>query len=164
MGFLDRLTEVLGLRKKECNVLVVGLDNSGKSTLLNHFKPEENQVHTSIGRWESINIISSPFFRTPTLCQLLGLMLKNSKVSLSECCESASYHLHCSLCLVLSTPAHLHSCTNVHLYICTSALLYSGTLHYTKQNLSRILLGVLTSVHIDLLVIFQILPDFSWVV
>ena len=45
MGFLDRLSEVLGIRKKECNVLVVGLDNSGKSTLLNHFKPEENQVH-----------------------------------------------------------------------------------------------------------------------
>ena len=44
MGFLDRLSEVLGIRKKECNVLVVGLDNSGKSTLLNHFKPEENQV------------------------------------------------------------------------------------------------------------------------
>ena len=43
MGFLDRLTSVLGLRKKECNVLVVGLDNSGKSTLLNHFKPEEQQ-------------------------------------------------------------------------------------------------------------------------
>ena len=44
MGFLDRLTSMLGLRKKECNVLVVGLDNSGKSTLLNHFKPEEYQV------------------------------------------------------------------------------------------------------------------------
>ena len=43
MGFLDRLSTVLGLRKKECNVLVVGLDNSGKSTLLNHFKPEEQQ-------------------------------------------------------------------------------------------------------------------------
>lgn len=43
MGFLDRLSSVLGLRKKECNVLVVGLDNSGKSTLLNHFKPEEQQ-------------------------------------------------------------------------------------------------------------------------
>ena len=43
MGFLDRLSSMLGLRKKECNVLVVGLDNSGKSTLLNHFKPEEFQ-------------------------------------------------------------------------------------------------------------------------
>ena len=29
MGFLDRLTQMLGIRKKEANVLVVGLDNSG---------------------------------------------------------------------------------------------------------------------------------------
>ena len=57
MGFLDKLVSVLGLRKKEANVLVVGLDNSGlpsinfkatrvfagKSTLLNHFKPEQEQ-------------------------------------------------------------------------------------------------------------------------
>ena len=41
MGLLDKLTNILGIRKKECNVLVVGLDNSGKSTVLNHFKPEE---------------------------------------------------------------------------------------------------------------------------
>ncbi len=43
MGLWDRLAGVLGLRKRECNLLVVGLDNSGKSTVLNHFKPEENQ-------------------------------------------------------------------------------------------------------------------------
>ena len=74
MGFLDKLVSALGLRKKEANVLVVGLDNSGfffnilksnhycakkgdhiitgspelfllsgKSTLLNHFKPEQEQ-------------------------------------------------------------------------------------------------------------------------
>ena len=41
MGLFDKLTNILGIRKKECNVLVVGLDNSGKSTVLNHFKPEE---------------------------------------------------------------------------------------------------------------------------
>ena len=44
MGFFDKLVSVLGLRKKECNVLVVGLDNSGKSTVLNHFKPEEHRT------------------------------------------------------------------------------------------------------------------------
>jgi len=44
MGFFDKLVSVLGLRKKECNVLVVGLDNSGKSTVLNHFKPEEQRT------------------------------------------------------------------------------------------------------------------------
>ena len=43
MGLLDKLTNILGIRKKECNVLVVGLDNSGKSTVLNHFKPEETK-------------------------------------------------------------------------------------------------------------------------
>lgn len=44
MGFFDRLVNFLGLKKKECNVLIVGLDNSGKTTLLNHFKPEEQRV------------------------------------------------------------------------------------------------------------------------
>ena len=43
MGFLDRLANFLGLRKAEASVIVVGLDNSGKSTLLNHFKPEEEK-------------------------------------------------------------------------------------------------------------------------
>ena len=47
MGFFDKLASLLGLKKTECNVLVVGLDNSGKSTVLNHFKPEEEK-HTDI--------------------------------------------------------------------------------------------------------------------
>ena len=47
MGLFDKLANILGIRKKECNVLVVGLDNSGKSTVLNHFKPEE-QKHAEI--------------------------------------------------------------------------------------------------------------------
>ncbi|CAG7833004.1 unnamed protein product [Allacma fusca] len=41
MGFFDKLVGFLGWRKREVNVLVAGLDNSGKSTLLNHFKPDE---------------------------------------------------------------------------------------------------------------------------
>lgn len=47
MGLFDKLANVLGIRKREVNVLVVGLDNSGKSTVLNHFKPEENK-HSDI--------------------------------------------------------------------------------------------------------------------
>ncbi|XP_033224861.1 ADP-ribosylation factor-like protein 6 isoform X1 [Belonocnema kinseyi] len=43
MGFFDRLANLLGLRKKEVNVLVVGLNNSGKSTVINHFKREEDR-------------------------------------------------------------------------------------------------------------------------
>nr|XP_040579296.1 ADP-ribosylation factor-like protein 6 isoform X2 [Lepeophtheirus salmonis] len=52
MKFLERLTNFLGIKKKECNVLIVGLDNSGKSTVLNHFKPEEfreNNIVPTVG-------------------------------------------------------------------------------------------------------------------
>ena len=33
----------MGFKKKDVNILVIGLDNSGKSTILNHFKPEEDK-------------------------------------------------------------------------------------------------------------------------
>jgi ADP-ribosylation factor-like protein 6 len=36
MGFLTRIGEALGLIKTEAEVLVVGLDNSGKTTLIHH--------------------------------------------------------------------------------------------------------------------------------
>lgn len=45
MGFFDTLAQWLGIRKKEVNVLVVGLDNSGKTTIINHFKPNEAKNH-----------------------------------------------------------------------------------------------------------------------
>ena len=43
MGLFDKLAYSFGLKKREANVLVVGLDNAGKSTVLNHFKPEEQR-------------------------------------------------------------------------------------------------------------------------
>ncbi|KAJ8401749.1 hypothetical protein AAFF_G00377200 [Aldrovandia affinis] len=39
MGLFDRLASCLGIKKKEVNVLCVGLDNSGKSTMINQLKP-----------------------------------------------------------------------------------------------------------------------------
>lgn len=44
MGFFDKLAYSLGLKKREANILVVGLDNAGKSTVLNHFKPEDQRT------------------------------------------------------------------------------------------------------------------------
>lgn len=41
MGFLDRFAKWLGIKKAEANILVVGLDNSGKTTILNQLKTEE---------------------------------------------------------------------------------------------------------------------------
>ena len=43
MGFLSKLAEWLGMKKKEANVVVVGLDNSGKSTIINKLKPDDIQ-------------------------------------------------------------------------------------------------------------------------
>lgn len=43
MGLLDSLIEWLGFGRREVNVLVVGLDNSGKSSLLNYLRPREAQ-------------------------------------------------------------------------------------------------------------------------
>uniref|UniRef100_A0A8C1ZC32 ADP-ribosylation factor-like protein 6 n=1 Tax=Cyprinus carpio TaxID=7962 RepID=A0A8C1ZC32_CYPCA len=39
MGLFDRLAGWLGLKKKEVNVLCLGLDNSGKTTIINQLKP-----------------------------------------------------------------------------------------------------------------------------
>ncbi|XP_059895593.1 ADP-ribosylation factor-like protein 6 isoform X1 [Gadus macrocephalus] len=44
MGLLDKLSLWLGIRKKEVNVLCLGLDNSGKTTIINHLKPTNTQA------------------------------------------------------------------------------------------------------------------------
>ncbi|XP_034042302.1 ADP-ribosylation factor-like protein 6 isoform X2 [Thalassophryne amazonica] len=44
MGLLDKLSCWLGLRKKEVNVLCLGLDNSGKTTIINQLKPANMQA------------------------------------------------------------------------------------------------------------------------
>nr|XP_027205074.1 ADP-ribosylation factor-like protein 6 [Dermatophagoides pteronyssinus] len=43
-SFFGRFLTILGLKRREANVLVVGLDNSGKSTILNYLKRKEDQV------------------------------------------------------------------------------------------------------------------------
>ncbi|DAZ97649.1 TPA: hypothetical protein N0F65_003967 [Lagenidium giganteum] len=43
MGMFKQLTNALGIKKTEVRILVVGLDNSGKTTLINHLKPKKSQ-------------------------------------------------------------------------------------------------------------------------
>ncbi|CAJ1079910.1 ADP-ribosylation factor-like protein 6 [Xyrichtys novacula] len=45
MGLLDKLSGWLGLKKKEVNVLCLGLDNSGKTTIINQLKPANKSNH-----------------------------------------------------------------------------------------------------------------------
>uniref|UniRef100_A0A7S1CCX3 ADP-ribosylation factor-like protein 6 n=1 Tax=Bicosoecida sp. CB-2014 TaxID=1486930 RepID=A0A7S1CCX3_9STRA len=45
MGLFKRLAQALGLSKRECKILVVGLDNSGKTTLINRLKPKKSSSY-----------------------------------------------------------------------------------------------------------------------
>lgn len=38
MGWFDKFIKALGMRKVQVNILIVGLNNSGKSTIVSHFK------------------------------------------------------------------------------------------------------------------------------
>lgn len=52
MGLLDKLSSWLGLRKKEVNVLCLGLDNSGKTTIINQLKPSNVSPLPWIFAWK----------------------------------------------------------------------------------------------------------------
>lgn len=44
MGLFKMLTNALGIKKTQVRILIVGLDNSGKTTLVNHLKPKKSQA------------------------------------------------------------------------------------------------------------------------
>lgn len=48
MGLLDKLSIWLGRGQTEVTVLVLGLDNSGKSTLLNALRPPEQRASNTV--------------------------------------------------------------------------------------------------------------------
>lgn len=43
MGLFDKLATMLKVRKEQVNILVIGLNNSGKSTIVNHFKEADEK-------------------------------------------------------------------------------------------------------------------------
>lgn len=43
MGLFDKLATMLKVKKEQVNILVVGLNNSGKSTIVNHFKDTDER-------------------------------------------------------------------------------------------------------------------------
>ncbi|XP_057293952.1 ADP-ribosylation factor-like protein 6 [Hydractinia symbiolongicarpus] len=44
MGFLDKLSSIFGVKKREASILCLGLDNSGKTTIINKLKPDKSQT------------------------------------------------------------------------------------------------------------------------
>ena len=43
MGLIDKLLKIFGVKKESAKVVCVGLDNSGKTTLLNKLKKDKEQ-------------------------------------------------------------------------------------------------------------------------
>jgi GTPase SAR1 family protein len=41
MGLFEMISSAFGLNRKEARILVIGLDNSGKTTLIHHLKPKK---------------------------------------------------------------------------------------------------------------------------
>jgi GTPase SAR1 family protein len=48
MGIFNIIAKAFGFSKKEAKVLVIGLDNSGKTTLINHMKPDKVIIYINI--------------------------------------------------------------------------------------------------------------------
>lgn len=48
MGLLDKLSNFLSSKRRDVNVLVVGLDNSGKTSIINHLKPNDSKLQTIV--------------------------------------------------------------------------------------------------------------------
>lgn len=81
MGVLDSVMRFFGLKKKEVKVLCVGLDNSGKTTIINWFKPAEvksiirtydvNQAYKNSLEMPLSTVLSNFFVRAPhnSMCQ-----------------------------------------------------------------------------------------------
>ena len=74
MGLFDRIGKILKVKKEQVNILVVGLNNSGKSTIVNHFKnPDERSsiIVPTVGF--SVERFQSEFKRS---CMVAKLNLK----------------------------------------------------------------------------------------
>ena len=77
MGFLETLATWLSLKRKEAYVLCVGLDNSGKSTIINKLKPA--QVCPKISRLDLSNTYCK--VNRPNLGQALIWVASNKSVN-----------------------------------------------------------------------------------
>ena len=91
MGLLDSLATWLGLKQKQAKVICVGLDNSGKSTVINHLKPETVDCHCitaslhhcRVHAGVACNIIITTFSHE-------NILSNSAHISLCDCCTKHS--------------------------------------------------------------------------
>ncbi|CAM9640323.1 unnamed protein product, partial [Discosporangium mesarthrocarpum] len=70
MGLFTKLAKAMGITRGQMRILVIGLDNSGKSTLINHIKPSQVRSSCRVARngvTEKLGAYTSPFEATPTV-------------------------------------------------------------------------------------------------
>lgn len=71
MGLFDKLVKALGMKKLQVNILIVGLNNAGKSTIISHFKnPEVMSMITVPTIGFSIEQFESKFLSCTTYCDI----------------------------------------------------------------------------------------------
>ena len=80
MGLFDIISDALGFKKREAKILVIGLDNSGKTTLINHLKPKKVciTVYVYISYVKGDVIQASTFEVTPTVGFQVEELRKNN--------------------------------------------------------------------------------------
>ncbi|ETE66488.1 ADP-ribosylation factor-like protein 6 [Ophiophagus hannah] len=76
MGLFDKLASWLGLKKKEVHVLCLGLDNSGKTTIINKLKPYNAQAQDIV---PTIGF-SIEKFKTSRDCQAIIFVIDSSDI------------------------------------------------------------------------------------
>ncbi|NXC20088.1 ARL6 protein, partial [Corythaeola cristata] len=74
MGLFDKLAGWLGLKKKEVHVLCIGLDNSGKTTIINKLKPSNAQTQDIVPTI-GFSIEKFKTSRAPIICLFALFML-----------------------------------------------------------------------------------------
>ncbi|TRZ23362.1 hypothetical protein HGM15179_003779 [Zosterops borbonicus] len=75
MGLFDKLAGWLGLKKKEVHVLCLGLDNSGKTTIINKLKPSNVSKTTIINKLKLSNA------QTQDIVPTIGFSIEKFKTS-----------------------------------------------------------------------------------
>lgn len=86
MGLLNKLIGALGLKKKEARILILGLNNSGKSTLLNQLKNEDGKCNRDVVPTVGFNVEK---FKSE--CKILSMFTFNILAQVCICLRVQIY-------------------------------------------------------------------------